>query len=77
MLRMSARKLDPREEHYWIASPHHELKLFLRHLSPTSRSRDAPVRPVLYVHGATFPSAPSIAHRFDGYSWRMPLTPVA
>jgi len=25
---------------------------------------------VLYVHGATFPSALSIAHRFDGYSWR-------
>jgi pimeloyl-ACP methyl ester carboxylesterase len=27
-------------------------------------------RPVLYVHGATVPSALSIAHRFDGYSWR-------
>lgn len=26
--------------------------------------------PVLYVHGATFPSALSIAHRFDGRSWR-------
>ena len=25
---------------------------------------------VLYVHGATFPSALSIAHRFDGRSWR-------
>jgi pimeloyl-ACP methyl ester carboxylesterase len=25
---------------------------------------------VLYVHGGTFPSALSIAHRFDGYSWR-------
>jgi pimeloyl-ACP methyl ester carboxylesterase len=25
---------------------------------------------VLYVHGATFPSALSIAHRFDGTSWR-------
>jgi pimeloyl-ACP methyl ester carboxylesterase len=25
---------------------------------------------VLYVHGATFPSGLSIAHRFDGSSWR-------
>src|SRR5438105_9990273 len=27
-------------------------------------------RAVLYLHGATFPSALSIAHRFDGHSWR-------
>jgi pimeloyl-ACP methyl ester carboxylesterase len=27
-------------------------------------------RTVLYVHGGTFPSALSIAHRFDGRSWR-------
>jgi hypothetical protein len=27
-------------------------------------------RVVLYVHGATFPSAVSIAHRFDGRSLR-------
>ena len=25
---------------------------------------------MLYIHGATFPSALSIAHRFDGTSWR-------
>jgi pimeloyl-ACP methyl ester carboxylesterase len=25
--------------------------------------------PVLYVHGATFPSALSVAYRFDGWSW--------
>ncbi len=25
---------------------------------------------MLYVHGATFPSGLSIAHRFDGFSWR-------
>lgn len=29
--------------------------------------RDGP--PVLYVHGATFPSALSVAYRFDGRSW--------
>jgi pimeloyl-ACP methyl ester carboxylesterase len=33
-------------------------------------STDKPRRAVLYVHGATFPSALSIAHRFDGRAWR-------
>jgi pimeloyl-ACP methyl ester carboxylesterase len=62
-------KLDPREEHFPIAGPHPELKLFLRHL-PALHPAGADRRPVLYVHGATFPSAVSIAHRFDGFSWR-------
>src|SRR5581483_8750211 len=66
MLQNSVPKLDDREQHYWIASPHAELQLFLRHLPPRAPSD----RVVLYVHGATFPSALSIAHRFDGYSWR-------
>lgn len=62
-------KLAAREEHYLIPSPHRGLSLFLRHLPPLP---DAPERrtPVLYVHGGTFPSALSIAHRFDGRSWR-------
>ena len=68
MLQASVRKLDPREEHHWIAAPRNGLQLFLRHLAPVPPAR--PTRPVLYVHGATFPSALSIAHRFDGYSWR-------
>ena len=68
MLQTSTPKLDPHEQHYWIAAPRHGLKLFLRHLAPAS-PRDRP-HPVLYVHGATFPSALSIAHRFDGFSWR-------
>jgi pimeloyl-ACP methyl ester carboxylesterase len=38
-------------------------------MSP-ERCVDQSIRPVLYVHGATFPSASSIAHRFDGWSWR-------
>jgi pimeloyl-ACP methyl ester carboxylesterase len=66
MLQTSVPKLDPREQHYWIPAPRPGLQLFLRHLPPASRSD----RAVLYVHGATFPSALSIAHRFDGYSWR-------
>jgi pimeloyl-ACP methyl ester carboxylesterase len=62
--------LDPREEHYWIAGPHAGLRLFLRRLEKVEDGREGPPRIVLYVHGATFPSALSIAHRFDGRSWR-------
>lgn len=62
-----ARQLDPREEHFAIEGPRPPLELFLRRLTPAGGG-DA--RPVLYVHGATFPSALSIAHRFDGTSWR-------
>jgi pimeloyl-ACP methyl ester carboxylesterase len=62
-------KLDPREVHFRIPSPHPKLKLFLRCL-PALNPLGAERRPVLYVHGATFPSASSIAHRFDGFSWR-------
>jgi pimeloyl-ACP methyl ester carboxylesterase len=49
-----------------LPSPIEGLRLFLRHLPP----QDAAKGIVLYVHGATFPSALSIAHRFDGRSWR-------
>lgn len=62
-------KLDPGEEHFWIPSPIAGLDLFLRRLPPQAREEnDRP--PVLYVHGGSFPSALSIAHRFDGRSWR-------
>jgi pimeloyl-ACP methyl ester carboxylesterase len=54
--------MDPREEHHRIPSPQAGLSLFLRRLAP-----EAGGPPVLYVHGATFPSALSVAHRFrDG-----------
>jgi pimeloyl-ACP methyl ester carboxylesterase len=60
-------KLDRREEHFRV--PHDDGRsLFLRYLGPTGSSRSPKV--VLYIHGATFPSALSIAHRFDGCSWR-------
>jgi pimeloyl-ACP methyl ester carboxylesterase len=65
---MHATKLDPREQHFRIPSPVAGLNLFLRHLPPTRRGGST--KPVLYVHGGTFPSALSIAHRFDGRSWR-------
>jgi pimeloyl-ACP methyl ester carboxylesterase len=66
--------LDPRETTVRIPSPNQGLHLFLRHLPP---AEGIPSRgPVLYVHGGTFPSALSIAHRFDGRSWRDELSDV-
>jgi pimeloyl-ACP methyl ester carboxylesterase len=65
----AAIQLDPREQHFRIPGPREELSLFLRFL-PARESGFQPRRAVLYVHGATFPSALSIAHRFDGASWR-------
>ena len=62
-------KLDPREERFRIAGPRERMSLFLRFL-PAADTAVRPRRAVLYVHGATFPSALSIAHRFDGTSWR-------
>jgi pimeloyl-ACP methyl ester carboxylesterase len=62
-------KLDPREEHFHIPSPQQGLRLFLRYRA-APRPPGGERRPVLYVHGATFSSALSIAHRFDGVSWR-------
>jgi pimeloyl-ACP methyl ester carboxylesterase len=62
-------KLDPREKHFRVPSPHAGLSLFLRYLPPRDDAA-AKGRTVLYVHGGTFPSALSIAHRFDGRSWR-------
>lgn len=66
---MPAPKLDPREAHFHIPSHHPGLTLFLRHLPP-DRAAPPAGRVVLYVHGGTFPSALSIAHRFDSRSWR-------
>jgi pimeloyl-ACP methyl ester carboxylesterase len=60
--------LDPREEHFKIPGTNAGMSLFLRYLPPAQRT--ALPRVVLYVHGATFPSALSIAYRFDGRSWR-------
>jgi pimeloyl-ACP methyl ester carboxylesterase len=62
-------RLDRREEHFCIRSPDSGLSLFLRYL-PASEAIAPRNRMILYVHGATFPSGLSIAHRFDGRSWR-------
>jgi len=58
-----------------VPGPHDGLSLFLRYLPP-SRDIAADGRTVVFVHGGTFPSALSIAHRFDGRSWRDELCEV-
>lgn len=68
-VRDASETLDPREQHFRIPSPLAGLRLFLRYLAPTTPV-EGPPRIALYVHGGTFPSALSIAHRFDGESWR-------
>jgi pimeloyl-ACP methyl ester carboxylesterase len=62
-------KLDPMEQHFFISSLINGLKLFLRYL-PARGVSQSKSKIVLYVHGGTFPSASSIAHRFDDRSWR-------
>src|ERR1039458_3421416 len=62
-------KLDPMEQHFSISSSISGLKLFLRYL-PARVASKGKSKVVLYIHGGTFPSASSIAHRFDGRSWR-------
>jgi pimeloyl-ACP methyl ester carboxylesterase len=57
------------EEHFFVPGPKAGMRLFLRRLACGIHSRSAR-RSVLYIHGATFPSALSVAHRFDGRSWR-------
>jgi len=64
----SFEKLDPREHHFRVSGPIEGLRLFLRHLAPLRPA--GRTRAVLFVHGMSFPSALSIAHRFDGRSWR-------
>jgi len=61
--------LNSREQHFRIPGPRGGMELFLRFL-PAHNVDRGPRKAVLYVHGATFPSALSIAHRFDGRSWR-------
>jgi pimeloyl-ACP methyl ester carboxylesterase len=59
--------LDPREQTFRIDSGRGRLQLFLRRLPGSRPNRHGTV---LYLHGATFPSALSIAFRLGGVSWR-------
>jgi hypothetical protein len=55
------------EQHFRIPSPREGLTLFLRHLPPGRPTSKA----VLYIHGATFPSASSRIERVSivAHSW--------
>ena len=63
---MTVLQLDAREEHFRIPSHHRGRSLFLRHLPPSV----AAIGSSSMCMAARFPSALSIAHRFDGRSWR-------
>jgi len=56
------------DEEHLIPSPIAGRRLFLRYL-PLGKVAASAQNVVLYVHGATFPSALSIAYRFNGRSW--------
>ena len=61
---MDLPRLAAGKEHFCIAGPLPGKQLFLRLLRAFG-SRIRHQSPVLYVHGATFPSALSVASRFD------------
>lgn len=61
-----ARPAPPTEAHLRIPAGARGLQLFLRHL-PAARPSQHP--PVLFVHGASFPSGLAAAFRFSGTSW--------
>jgi branched-chain amino acid transport system substrate-binding protein len=60
---------DSREEQVRIPGPRAEERLFLRHLPPVAAVNGRPRGSVLFVHGATFPSALAAAYEFDSESW--------
>jgi pimeloyl-ACP methyl ester carboxylesterase len=65
----------PPEETHLIAfgSSDTPARLFLRHQRPASQPAGRPRSPVLFIHGASFPSGLAAAFRFDGVSWMTDL----
>lgn len=59
--------LDPREQTFLIDGGREGLLILLRRLPYAGSANRGPV---LYLHGATFPSVLSIAYRFSDGSWR-------
>ncbi len=54
-------------ERLWTALPRSPLRIAASRARPPERRHAAPL---LYVHGATFPSELAVGHRIDGLSWR-------
>jgi pimeloyl-ACP methyl ester carboxylesterase len=69
MLTVGVPARAPEPEVYRIPVAATGLEVLIRHLAPTRRGPGAERAPVLFVHGATFPSALAAAYRFDGVSW--------
>jgi pimeloyl-ACP methyl ester carboxylesterase len=65
---MTRADASPAGEIVRVPAEHPGLTLALRHVPP-ARGRVRPGRVVLFVHGATFPSALAAGYRFDGRSW--------
>ncbi len=61
------------EEHFLVPFGTSGLRLFLRHLPP-SHTTTAGTKSVLFVHGASFPSALAAAFPFGGHSWMEDLS---
>ena len=52
-----------------IADEARQLRILIRHQLPTRKGIGSGRSPVLFVHGASFPSALAAAFRFDGIYW--------
>jgi pimeloyl-ACP methyl ester carboxylesterase len=66
---VAATTLDPNEEIFRVPfEGAGGLCFFLRYLPATAKGSER--KAVLYAHGARLASAVTIAHRFDGLSWR-------
>ena len=61
------------EEHFLIPFGTSGLRLFLRHLPPSHAATEG-TKAVLFVHGASFPSALAAAFPFGGHSWMEDLS---
>jgi branched-chain amino acid transport system substrate-binding protein len=72
-----AAKTSMAEEDFLVPFEASGLRLFLRHLpaaGAAAAGAEGPVRSVLLVHGATFPSALAAAFPFGGQSWMQHLS---
>lgn len=68
-----ARPALPPEEGHFVPVGAGGLRVYLRHQPPLRREPGIHSAPVLFVHGATFPSGLAAAFRFDGVSWMSDL----
>ncbi len=68
-LSAQSRTSGSQEAHLLVPVDSTGLRVFLRHLPPAKGTAVRGRSPVLFIHGASFPSALAAAFRFDGVSW--------